>query len=124
MVSIKTVTAVLFVVNWVHLSSTLSDECLRNLDDGQGTVTHKYTLSIIIPCILVPASDSSMIPIEITCATYLNGTLNTQWTVEEHVQLVTLGYNCTGFGEDQVSCYLLHMASYRAVQVDGTCTHV
>ena len=66
-----------------------------------------------------------MIPIEITCATYLNGTLNTQWTVEEHVQLVTLGYNCTGFGEDQVSCYLLHiMASYRAVQVDRTCTHV
>ena len=42
MVSIKTVTAVLFVVNWVHLSSTLSDECLRNLDDGQGTVMYKY----------------------------------------------------------------------------------
>lgn len=38
MVSVKTVTAVLFVVNWVHLSSTLNDECLSNLDGGQGTM--------------------------------------------------------------------------------------
>lgn len=54
---------------------------------------------ILRPC---PA-DLSMIPVEITCATFLNGILNTWWTVGDYVELVTLNYNCTGFGEDQVS---------------------
>ena len=39
MVSLEVVLGlVLLVMNWVHLTSTLSDECRRNLDDGQGTI--------------------------------------------------------------------------------------
>ena len=46
-----------------------------------------------------PCLDLSVIPVEITCTTFLNGTLNTWWTVGDYVELVTLDYNCTGFGE-------------------------
>ena len=40
MVSLE-VTLVLLVVKWVHLSSTLSDACLSDLDEGQGTLLIK-----------------------------------------------------------------------------------
>ena len=104
MVSLKVVLGlVLLVMNWVHLTSTLSDECRRNLDDGQGTIYVNVYIMLLNGVILHHYPDLSMIPVDITCTTLLNGTFNTWWTVRDHVQLVTLDYNCTGFGEDQVS---------------------
>ena len=61
---------------------------------------------MVFASILYPA-DLNMIPVEITCVTFLSGSLVTWWTVREedydYVQLITLGYNCTGFGEDLVN---------------------
>lgn len=95
------VTVVLLLVNWVCLTSTLSEECLRNLDTGQSTFNDNFLNNRVI--FLYPCPDLSVIPVDITCATSPNGTLNTWWTVRDHVELVTLDYNCTGFGEDRVS---------------------
>ena len=52
---------------------------------------------------LHPRPDLRKMPVEINCTTFLSGTLNYSWTVGDYVELVTLDYNCTGFGEDQVS---------------------
>ena len=56
--------------------------------------------------ILYPADLNMIIPVEITCATFLSGTLVTWWTIREedddYVELVTLDYNCTSFGQDLV----------------------
>ena len=48
MVFIKTVAAVLFAVNWLYLSSSSKDYCLRNLDGGQGNL-YLYILPSLVP---------------------------------------------------------------------------
>ena len=47
MVSVK-ITVLLLVMNWVHLCSTLNDECLRDMDDGQGTLSISLFTKLMI----------------------------------------------------------------------------
>ena len=65
-------------------------------------------LSGIFHHAIVHPADLNVTPIEITCVTFPSGSLDTWWTVREedydHVELVTLDYNCTGFGQVLVNC--------------------
>lgn len=60
---------------------------------------------MVFASILYPA-DLNVTPIEITCAIFLSGTLETWWSVRDedhdHVELITLDYNCTGFGQEDL----------------------
>ena len=97
----------IMVWNLVQLSSSLSDECERYSDQGQGKLCRslfRRLHELYATFIAIFNPDFGLMPIQINCTLFLNGTLNIWWNQRDPRvdKVVSIDYNCTGIGDEQV----------------------
>ena len=96
------------VWNLVQLSSSLSDECEFYTNQRQGKLCRSlfwaFAWTVLCPSLKFLNPDVGLMPIQINCTIFLNGTLNIWWNLtNQHVdKVVSIDYNCTGIGDEQV----------------------